>query len=34
MSMTSAVKCEWDVVKITETVAVKVQLGLGLKLWC
>ena len=33
MSMTSAVKCEWDVVKITETVAVKVQLGLGLKLW-
>jgi len=34
MSVTSAVKCKWDAVKITETVVVKVQLGSGLKLWC
>jgi len=34
MSVTSAVKCKWDAVKITESVAVKVYLGLGFKLWC
>jgi len=34
MSMTSAVKCEWDVVKITDSVVVKVYLGLGLEFRC